>query len=96
MNSTQELIMHLFGRRKPSQKDINYKNNNLLLNHKTNIFQQNLTNRVKYKTSKNSPESRSQFIFVRDEKDIVLHGGYNISRKNHPKRKIITTVFYSI
>ena len=33
--------------------------------------------------AKNSPESRSQFIFVRDEKDVVLHGGYNISRKNN-------------
>ena len=31
--------------------------------------------------SKNSPESRSQFIFVQDGKDIILHGGYNISRK---------------
>ena len=31
--------------------------------------------------SKNSPESRSQFIFVQEGKDILLHGGYNISRK---------------
>ena len=31
--------------------------------------------------SKNSPESRSQFIFVQDGKDIILHGGYNVSRK---------------
>ena len=33
--------------------------------------------------SKNSPESRSQFIFVQDGKDIILHGGYNLSRKNN-------------
>ena len=33
--------------------------------------------------AKNSPESRSQFIFVQDGKDIILHGGYNISRKNN-------------
>ena len=31
--------------------------------------------------SKNSPESRSQFVFVQDGEDIILHGGYNISRK---------------
>ena len=30
---------------------------------------------------KNSPESRSQFIFVKEGQDIILHGGYNISRK---------------
>lgn len=30
---------------------------------------------------KNSPESRSQFIFVQEGKDVILHGGYNISRK---------------
>ena len=57
IKSTQELIMHLFKKRKPSQKNMNYKNNNLLLNHKNNIFQHNLTNRAKYKTSKNSPEN---------------------------------------
>ena len=33
--------------------------------------------------AKNSPESRSQFIFVKEENDIVLYGGYNISRKNN-------------
>ena len=30
---------------------------------------------------KNAPESRSQFIFVQEGKEIILHGGYNISRK---------------
>ena len=33
--------------------------------------------------AKNSPESRSQFIFVQDGKDIILHGGYNISRRHN-------------
>ena len=57
MKSTQELIMQLFKNKNPYQKNINNKNTNLLLNHKNNFFYQNLTNRAKYKTSKNSPES---------------------------------------
>ena len=57
IKSTQELIMQLFKKKKPSQKNMNNKKSNLLFNHKNNIFQQNLTNRAKYKTSKNSPEN---------------------------------------
>jgi len=57
MKSTQELIMQLFKKKNPYQKNVNNKNTNLLLNHKNNFFYQNLTNRAKYKTSKNSPES---------------------------------------
>ena len=57
MKSTQELIMQLFKKKNPYQKNGNNKNTNLLLNHKNNFFYQNLTNRTKYKTSKNSPES---------------------------------------
>ena len=57
IKSTQDLIMHLFKKRKPSQYNINNKNNNMLLNHKNNVFKHNLTNRTKYKTSKNSPEN---------------------------------------
>ena len=58
IKSTQELIMHLFQKKNPFKKEINNKNTNLLLNHKNNnIFNQSLTNRAKYKTSKNSPEN---------------------------------------
>ena len=58
IKSTQDLIMHLLKKKNPFQKDINNKNTNLLLNHKKNLFQHNsLTNRAKYKTSKNSPEN---------------------------------------
>lgn len=40
----------------------------------------------------NSPESRSQFILVKEGNDIILHGGYNICRKHNlwkfnPKEK---------
>ena len=31
----------------------------------------------------NSPESRSQFILVKEGNDIILHGGYNICRKHN-------------
>ena len=57
--STHDLIMNLFKKKNPYQKEINNKNSNLLLNHKnnTNLFHQNFTNRAKYKTSKNSPEN---------------------------------------
>ena len=91
MNSTQEIIMHLFRKRKPSQKDINNKNNNLLLNHKTNIFQQNLTNRVKYKTSKNSPES----ILI--QKNLINPKKYLDKTNNNPKIQLnnITKIILS-
>ena len=57
IKSTQELIMHLFQKKNPFKKESNNKNTNLILNHKNNIFNQSLTNRAKYKTSKNSPEN---------------------------------------
>ena len=31
----------------------------------------------------NSPESRSQFILIKEGNDIILHGGYNICRKHN-------------
>ena len=49
--------MHLFQKKNPFKKESNNKNTNLILNHKNNIFNQSLTNRAKYKTSKNSPEN---------------------------------------
>jgi len=57
--STHDLIMNLFKKKNPYQKEMNNKNSNLLLNHKNNanLFHQNFTNRAKYKTSKNSPEN---------------------------------------
>ena len=58
-SSTHDLIMNLFKKKNPYQKEINNKNSNLLLNQKNNnnLFHQNFTNRAKYKTSKNSPEN---------------------------------------
>ena len=58
-SSTHDLIMNLFKKKNPYQKEINNKNSHLLLNHKNNnnLFHQNFTNRAKYKTSKNSPEN---------------------------------------
>ena len=57
--STHDLIMNLFKKKNPYQKEINNKNSNLLLNQKNNnnLFHQNFSNRTKYKTSKNSPEN---------------------------------------
>ena len=39
-----------------------------------------LYNKLEY-PNKNFPESRSEFIFVQEGKEIILHGGYNVSRK---------------
>ena len=39
-----------------------------------------LYNKLEY-PNKNFPESRSEFVFVQDGKEIILHGGYNVSRK---------------
>ena len=54
-------------------KDINFKN-------KQRKFLLKVTN---FYPGNNSPESRSQFILVKEGNDIILHGGYNISRKHN-------------
>ena len=39
-----------------------------------------LYNKLEY-PNRNFPESRSEFIFAQEGKEIILHGGYNVSRK---------------
>ena len=39
-----------------------------------------LKNKMQY-PNKNFPESRSEFIFVQEGREFILHGGYNVSRK---------------
>ena len=49
------------------------------INHRTN-GKYLLYNKIQY-PNKNFPESRSEFIFVQEGKEFILHGGYNVSRK---------------
>jgi len=51
-------------------KLLGYKNNEKYL----------LKNRIQY-PHMNFPESRSEFVFVQEGKEFILHGGYNVSRK---------------
>ena len=54
----------------------------------TNIFRTKkkekflLSNTIQY-PNKNFPESRSEFVFAQEGREFILHGGYNISRKNN-------------
>jgi len=41
-----------------------------------------LSNTIQY-PNKNFPESRSEFVFAQEGREFILHGGYNISRKNN-------------
>ena len=69
------------------------KNNNKEDNHKEALlldFSKNLRhkkdekyllyNKMEY-PNKNFPESRSEFIFIQEGKEIILHGDYNVSRR---------------
>ena len=51
-------------------KLLGYKNNEKYL----------LKNKIQYPRL-NFPESRSEFVFVQEGKEFILHGGYNVSRK---------------
>lgn len=71
-------------------KNKNHKYNKIKINKKEEIDFSKINHRIKEKyllynkiqyPNKNFPESRSQFIFVQEGKEFILHGGYNVSRK---------------